>query len=80
MIVYLYTSRCFTYGRASGSDWLAHSPSVSLLRLVVVDFESNCPPAGPGTIGEVPSVGDLLKNPRPYLREFRRKPRKTPKG
>ena len=43
-------------------------------------YESNCPLVGPGTIGGVPSVGVFLRYPSPYLREFRRKPRKTPNG
>ena len=30
---------------------------------------------GPGPIGGVPSVGVFLRDPSPYLREFRRKPR-----
>ena len=29
---------------------------------------------GPGPIGGVPSVGVFLRDPSPYLREFRRKP------
>ena len=38
------------------------------------------PLVGPGTIGGMPSVRVFVKDPSPYLREFRRKPRKTPKG
>ena len=30
--------------------------------------------------GGMPSVGVFLRDPGPYLREFRRKPRKTPNG
>ena len=37
-------------------------------------YKSNCPLVGPGTIGGMPSVGVFLKDPSPYLREFRRKP------
>ena len=33
---------------------------------------------GPGTIDGMPSVGVFLWDPSPYLREFWRKPRKTP--
>ena len=35
---------------------------------------------GPRPIGGVPSVGVFLRHPSLYLREFRRKPRKTPNG
>ena len=31
-------------------------------------------------MGVKPSVGVFLRDPSPYLREFRRKPRKTPNG
>ena len=43
-------------------------------------IESNCPHMGAGPIGVVPSVGwgVFLRDPNPYLREFRRKPHKTP--
>ena len=46
--------------------------------LVVVGcrFESNCPLVGPGTIGGVSSEAVFLKDPSPYLSEFRRKPQK----
>ena len=43
-------------------------------------FESNCPLVGPGTIDELFSVGDFLRDPSPYLREFQRKPLRTPNG
>ena len=45
-------------------------------------FKANCPLVGPGPFGGVPSVGGgvFLRDPSPYLREFRRKPRKTPNG
>ena len=43
-------------------------------------YESNCPPVEPGTLCGVPSVDVFLRNPSPYLREFRRKPRKIPNG
>ena len=35
---------------------------------------------GPGAIGRMPSVGVFQRDPSPYLREFRRKSRKTPYG
>ena len=41
-------------------------------------FKSNCPLVVPGTVGDMPSVGVFLRDSNPYLREFRRKPRKTP--
>ena len=47
---------------------------------LVLGFESNCPLVGPGTIGGVLSVGVFLRDPSPYLGEFRRKPLKTPNG
>ena len=49
---------------------------------LVVDctFESNCPLVGPGTVGGVPSVRVFLRDPITYLREFQRKPWKTPNG
>ena len=37
-------------------------------------MKANCPLMGPGPIGGVPSVGVFIRDPRPYLREFRRKP------
>ena len=40
-------------------------------------YESNCPLVGPGSIGGLPSVGVFLRDPSPYLAEFRRKPRKN---
>ena len=48
--------------------------------LVGCTFESNCPLVGPGTIGEVPSVGVFLRDPNRYLRKIRRKQRKTQSG
>ena len=33
-----------------------------------------------GPVGDVPSLGVFLSNPSPYLREFGRKPWKTPNG
>ena len=36
------------------------------------------PGVEPGLIGVVSLVGIFLRNPSPYLREFRRKPQKTP--
>ena len=35
--------------------------------------KANCSLVGPGHIEEVPSVGTFLRDPSPYLREFRRK-------
>ena len=43
-------------------------------------FKSNCPLVAPARIGGMPSVGVFLRDANPYLREFRRKPRKTPNG
>ena len=48
--------------------------------LVGCRLKANCPLVGPGPIGGVPSVGVFQRDPSPYLREFRRKPRKTPNG
>ena len=45
--------------------------------LVGYRCKANCPLVGPGPIGGVPSVGIILRDFRPYLREFCRKPRKT---
>ena len=49
---------------------------------LVVDCwdKANCPHVGPGPMGDMLSVGAFLRDPSPYLREFRRKPRKTPNG
>ena len=33
-------------------------------------FQANCPLVGPWPIGEVPSVGDFLRDRTPYLRKF----------
>ena len=43
-------------------------------------FKANCPLVRLGPIGGVPSVEVFQKDPSPYLREFWRKPRKTPNG
>ena len=48
--------------------------------VVVVNFVSNSPLVGPGTVGGMPSVGVFLRDPSQYLCEFRGKPRKTPNG
>ena len=48
--------------------------------VVVVGFKARLSHQGPRPIGGVPSLGVFLKDPSPYLREFRRKPRKTPNG
>ena len=45
---------------------------------LVVGFKAKYPPEGPGPIGGMPSVRVFLRDPRPYLRDFRRKPRKIP--
>ena len=42
--------------------------------------KANCPHVEPWPMGGVPSVGVFVRDPYPYLPEFRRKPRKTPKG
>ena len=42
--------------------------------------KANCPLVGPGRLGAVPSMGIFLRDPSSYLREFRRKPLKTPNG
>ena len=47
---------------------------------VVVGFKANCPLVGPGSIGGMPSVEAFLRDLSPHLREFRRKPQKTPSG
>ena len=52
---------------------------VHLVRLLGWRFKGNGPLVGPGPIRGMPSTGVLLRDSRPYLREFRRKPRKTPK-
>ena len=40
----------------------------------VVGFKANCPLVGPRPTGEELFVGVFLRNPRPYLCEFRKKP------
>ena len=45
-----------------------------------VGVKADCLNIGPRPIGGLPSVGVFLRDPSPYLREFRRKPRKTPNG
>ena len=45
-----------------------------------VGDKANCLKIGPRLIGGMPSVGVFLRDPSPYLREFRRKTRKTPNG
>ena len=52
------------------------------IRNLVFGYESNCVHEEPGIIGGIPFVGEqvFLRDPRPYLREFRRKPRKTLNG
>ena len=48
--------------------------------IVVVGFKVNCPLMGPGPIVGMSSVVVFLRDSSPYLREFQRKPRKTPNG
>ena len=47
---------------------------------LVVDFKSNCPFAGSGIFGGVPSVEGLLSDQTRIYPEFRRKSPKTPNG
>ena len=47
---------------------------------VVVGVKADCLRDGPRPICGVPSVGVFLRDPSPYLSEFRRKPRKSPNG
>ena len=42
--------------------------------------EANCSLMGPGPVEKMLSVGVFLRDPRPYLDEFRRKSRNTPNG
>ena len=51
-----------------------------LLNIVVLGFriKANCPLVGAGFVKKAPSMGVFLRDPSPYLREFGRKPRKTP--
>ena len=41
-------------------------------------FKADCPLVGPEPIGGMSSVRVFRRDPSPYLREFPRKPRKTP--
>ena len=43
-------------------------------------FKSNCPLVTPGFTRGMSSGSVFLRDPNPYLHEFRRKPRKTPNG
>ena len=43
-------------------------------------FKTSCPLAGRESLGIVYCVGVFLRDPSPHLREFRRKPQKTPNG
>ena len=43
-------------------------------------FKVNCPLVGPGPIGDALPEGVFLRDPNRYLREFQRKPPKTPNG
>ena len=53
--------------------------SINIL-VLVLGFKSNCPLVQPRIIGSTPSVGVFLRDPKPYLREFRKKTRETPNG
>ena len=48
--------------------------------LLGYNVKANGPLVGPGPVGGVPAVGVFLRDPSPYVREFQRKPRKTPNG
>ena len=50
------------------------------LQWLVVGFKANCSLVGPGPIDGMPLLGYFLRDLSPYLREFRRKPWKTPNG
>ena len=52
---------------------------VSRWRLVF-EFETNCLHEEPGTLGGMPSLEVVLRDPNLYLPEYRRKPRKTLNG
>ena len=45
-----------------------------------VGAKADCLKKGPRPIGGMPSVRVFLRDPSPYLREFRRKSRKIPNG
>ena len=47
---------------------------------LVVGFYGRLSHEGPRPMDGMSSVGVFLRDPSPYLREFRRKPRKTPNG
>ena len=51
---------------------------VGFFLMVGCRLKANCRLVGPRPIGGLLSVGVFLRDPNPYLREFRRKPRKTP--
>ena len=53
---------------------------INTIRMDGYRYESNCPLVGPGAIDGLPSLRVFLRDPSPYLREFPRKPRKTPNG
>ena len=40
-------------------------------------FKANCLLVGPGPLGDVQSLGIFLRDPSPYLREFRKKKTKN---
>ena len=48
--------------------------------LIGCRIEANYPLMGLGPTGGMPSVGFFLRDPIPYLRQFRRKPWKNPSG
>ena len=45
----------------------------SLFGVLVFVNRSNCQHEGPGTIGEMPSMGVFQREPSPYLHKFQRK-------
>ena len=74
----------FSYAKSSVCKNLVRDESLNSKERVrlglVVGFKANCPLVGSGLLGELLSVGVFLRDPRPYLSKFRRKPRKTPNG
>ena len=63
-------------------DFLNMNEYLPILRWMVLVFryESNCLYEGLRTIGGMAFLGVFLRNPNPYLREFRRKLLKTRLG
>ena len=52
----------------------------SLFMLVGCRIKANCPFVGPKPVRGMPSMGVFIRDPSPYLPEFRRKPQKTSNG